>query len=391
MVIIGVSARHHNKLNPMKSQTQQLPGLHVYRALAVILMILAHAARTQTNMSSLHSNPASAGPFDWPFVAALIIEPIISALFLFIAGFSLVLSRRHAHETSLHWLQRVGRRMGTLYGISVLFALADQGVQWPGVLVSSGVLGIIAVGVFSAGAMLVSPRPWHLLTMATVLGTAATWWLDDSRLSVTGLNAGAGGMLPLVTLAWLGTLAGLIHQRWQMNGLGIALGVTLPLALLALLADAPWVTYPSSEILMYPGDRLQSVLFSLQDLLGLYDGTARQVLVKYWNHGWIFALRVLPVLLLGLMLSLSLIPVARNPVLVFLEWMGQQALNLYILHLVLLALLVVAGVNPVYGWQTLLVVMIIIALAPYMLQWVSFVPLRIGRPLSDARHAGKKR
>lgn len=369
----------------MKSQTQQLPGLHVYRALAVILMILAHAARTQTNMSSLHSNPTTAGPFDWPFVAALIIEPIISALFLFIAGFSLVLSRQHSREAPSQWLQRLGRRMGTLYGISVLFALADQGVQWPGVLVSSGVLGIIAVGVFSAGAMLVSLRPWQLLAAATVLGTGVTWLLDEGRLSVIGLNAGAGGMLPLVTLAWLGALTGLVYQRWQMNGLGVLCGVTLPLAVLALLADPPWVTHPTSDILLYPGDRLQSVLFSLQDVLGLYDGTARQALVKYWNHGWIFSLRVLPVLVLGLMLFLTVIPVARHPVLAFLEWMGKQALNLYILHLVLLALLVVAGVNPVYGWQTLLMVLTIVALAPFLLRWVSFVPLRIGRAVSGAQ------
>src|SRR5690606_10414709 len=98
----------------MKSQSRQLPGLHIYRAVAVILMILAHAARTQANMSALHANPALAGPFDWPFVGALIIEPIISALFLFIAGFSLVLSRQQSRENSTEWLKRLGRRMGTL-------------------------------------------------------------------------------------------------------------------------------------------------------------------------------------------------------------------------------------------------------------------------------------
>ena len=151
----------------MPLPSRQLPGLHVYRALAVVLMILAHAARTQTGMSALHANPSLAGPFDWPFVGALIIEPIISAMFLFIAGFSLVLSRQGSRETSGEWLKRLGRRMGTLYGISVLFALGDQGVQWPGILVSSGVLAIIAVGVFSAGLLLVSPRPW----------SAARWYV----------------------------------------------------------------------------------------------------------------------------------------------------------------------------------------------------------------------
>ena len=367
----------------MKSQSRQLPGLHIYRAVAVILMILAHAARTQSNMSALHANPSLAGPFDWPFVGALIIEPIISALFLFIAGFSLVLSRQQSGENSAQWLQRLGRRMGTLYVISVLFALGDQGVQWPGMLVSSGVLGIIAVGVFTAGCLLVSPRPWLLLGVATIAATTITWTLEHNRLSIIGLNAGAGGMLPLVSLAWLGALSGLVYQRWNVNGLGILFGMSLPVGLLALMAAAPWTTHPANEILLYPGDRLQSVIFSLQNLVGLYDGEVQHATVQYWNHGWIFSLRTLPILLLGLLVFLVAVTTARHPVLAFLVWMGKQALNLYILHLVLLAMLVVTGMHPVAGWQTLLMVIVIVALAPLLLRHMSFVPLRIGRTNTD--------
>src|SRR5688572_10544460 len=98
-------------------RTEQLPGLNIYRALAVILMILAHAARVQ------HPLPTGSltSPFDWPFAASLQIEPIISAMFLFIAGFSLVVSRQASGETPTQWLRRLGGRMLTLYAISVLF------------------------------------------------------------------------------------------------------------------------------------------------------------------------------------------------------------------------------------------------------------------------------
>ena len=122
----------------MKSKTPQLPGLNVYRALAIILMILAHAAREQSNMNALHARPSLAGIFDWPFVGSLIIEPIISAMFLFIAGFSLVLSRANSRESDRAWISRLGRRMVVLYGISVLFGLAEDGVQGPALRMQQG-------------------------------------------------------------------------------------------------------------------------------------------------------------------------------------------------------------------------------------------------------------
>src|SRR3990167_9899684 len=100
--------------------------------------------------------------------------------------------------------------MLTLYAISVLFFVGDRGAQWPDLLVSSGVLGIIAAGIFSSALGLVSPRPWPLLGALTLAGLGITWMLDSNRWSVTGLNAGAGGILPLLTLAWLGSLTGLV-------------------------------------------------------------------------------------------------------------------------------------------------------------------------------------
>ena len=361
----------------MPSKKQQLPGLNVYRALAVVLMILAHAARVQDNMALLHAHPAQAALLDWPFVGSLIIEPIISAMFLFIAGFSLVLSLEKSGEARVDWLTRLGRRMGTLYLISVVFALADQGFQWPGVLVSSGVLGIIAVGVFSAGLMLVVARPRALLLAATLAGIGITYVLDSGRISIIGLNAGAGGMLPLCVLAYLGALTGLIYQRWQLNGLGALLLGSMVAGLLAMLAHSPWITQPANTITVYPGDRVSAVLASLQDLLGLYDGPRHHQLVRYWNHGWIFPLRALPILVAGLLLFLTAIRQIRNPVLVFLDWMGRQALNLYILHLVLLAGVEVSGMTPQVGWQTLLLVAAIVAMSPFLLRHISFVPFAL--------------
>lgn len=357
--------------SPASAPKAQLPGLNIYRALAVVLMILAHAARVQHPLT-----PSS--PFDWPFLFSLRIEPIISALFLFIAGFSLVLSLEGSAETRQQWIKRLGGRMLTLYGISVLFFLADRGVQWPDLLVSSGVLGVIAVGVFSSALALVSPRPAPLLATLTITGLGITALVDSERWSITGLNAGAGGMLPLLTLAWLGTLTGLAYRRWPDQGLPALFGLSLVMGVVALVAPYPWITHPLTEIHVYPGDRIQQVLFSLQDLVGLYDGTYQRETVRFWNHGWIFPLRALPLLVLGLILFLGLVKQARNPALRFLDWMGRQALNLYILHLVLLAAVEIGPWQPTTGWQTLLLVAGIVAASPWILRYLSFVPFGIG-------------
>lgn len=357
----------------------QLPGLNVYRAIAVILMILAHAARVQTGLPSLQNRPELASVFDWPFIASLLIEPVISAMFLFIAGFSLVLSLQASRETPALWLRRLGGRMLTLYAISVLFFLADRGVQWPDLLVSSGVLGIIAVAVFSSGLCLVSPRPWLGLALFTLAGLVVTAVLELNRWSVTGLNAGAGGMLPLLVLGWLGSLTGLVYRRWPGNGLYALLGISLATGLLALAAPYPWISHPVTSLHFYPGDRLQSVLYSLQDILGLYDGQSQVQVTRYWNHGWIFALRALPLLVLMLILLLGLIRKVNSPALGFLDWMGRQALNIYILHLILLALITLGPWQPASGWQTLLMVLGIVALCPLLLRYLSFVPLRLGK------------
>ena len=64
--------------------------------------LLLFTARSVFSLSSaIPSYTGNLRPlFDWPLVGTLIIEPIISAMFLFIAGFSLVLSLRSSRESA---------------------------------------------------------------------------------------------------------------------------------------------------------------------------------------------------------------------------------------------------------------------------------------------------
>lgn len=359
----------------MENKSEYYPGLNIYRALAMLLMMMAHSARIQTDMGALYNQPSLAHFWDWPLLSTLLIEPIISAMFLFIAGFSLVLSQQKQKKNNSTWLWRLGNRMLTLYAISVIFYVADRGFQLPDLLISSGVLGVIALGLFTAGAALCTKRATPtLLAMAfATLGLALI--LEQSKSNVVGLNAGAGGMIPLISLAYLGSLCGLVWLRWRNNGLLIVLAVASILSIFALQEPAPWISYPTSKIAIYEGDRVTAVFNSILDLFGLYHGVKQEAEVRYWNHSWIFVVRCLPLLVLGMLISLNSLKTIKQPILIFANWMGTQALNFYVLHLLLLAAVEVLGAHTHHGWQTLFLVCAVLATSAWLLRYISIVPL----------------
>ncbi len=356
-----------------------LIGLNLFRALAILLMIVAHSARLQTNLPAISHQPSLAGLADQCILFVLQIEPIISAMFLFIAGFSLVLSHAQRVATETQWLRRQAGRALQLYGIAIVFHLADAGLQWPDTFVSPGILSVIAVAVVAGAACLSLRWQWQALVALTLAGWVMTAIFEHMRVAIPGINAGAGGMFPLVTLAWLGALTGLARARWPQHGLQIVLGGSLLPAMLALASDYPWTVLLPTTLHLYPGDHIGSLLASLQDMVGLYNGAVQVRTTQFWNHSSIFALRALPLLVLMLIVFLSAFRSARQPVVAFCHRMGSQALNLYVLHLVLLAPLELTGIKPTTGWQTLLVVAAIVAVSPWILRHVSIVPWRIGR------------
>lgn len=357
-----------------------LVGLNLFRAVAILLMIFAHSARLQTNLTAISLSSSQAGIVDQWILFVLKIEPMISAMFLFIAGFSLVLSHSQKKESAPQWLARQTKRAVQLYLIAIVFYLGDQGLQWPDTLVSPGILEVIAVALMVAALCLNSRYPMQSLFGLSIAGTVLTAILEQTRSSIPGLNAGAGGMFPLITLAWLGALTGLIRARWPRQGLQVMFGASLLTGLFALSNAYPWITQPTTTLEIYPGDRVQSVLYSMQDWIGMYAGEKQLRMTVYWNHSSIFPWRALPLLIALLWGFLTLFKPSTHPVIRYFHWMGGQALNLYILHLLLLAPLEVLGVKPASGWQTLLVVLGIIAMAPWILRYLSFVPWRVGRP-----------
>jgi len=258
-------------------------------------------------------------------------EPFIAAAFLFIAGYSLVLSQRGRARRD--FLPKILRRVALLYALSVVLFVPQYGTSFPDLVLSSGILSAIALAIAMVGLGLVTDRPVAALLSVALVVLAATAALDVSGATVSGLNAGPGGAFPLVAFAAVGALsARLIHAR----GLSALAWSCLGLCLLTLAvwdARLPWLTERNS---LYPAGSAASVLGAL--LRGGSPGAALPV--AFWNHSAAGALGLLAPLGVSLLLVLvaqRALPGLRlfAPVLL----LGRNALLAYVLHLALLGLL----------------------------------------------------
>jgi hypothetical protein len=265
-------------------------------------------------------------------------EPFIAASFLFIVGFSLALSRQK-YGPSRAWLRRLLTRAVVLYVLSVLLFIPHYGLQLPDLLVSSGILSVIALAIIVVGTTLTGARPAAILVLVASGAALATVALERSGLSVPGLNAGPGGTLPLIAFAAVGALAALLERRAGLRGVAIATAVSaVPLAAACLL-DGSWVT---SHVSLY---RDQGGTLALASLVDASSGSPTPV--HFWNHsawgllGLLFPLGVSLLSCLGLQQMLARWGAFRAVML-----LGRHALGAYVGHLVVLGALALTGFVP---------------------------------------------
>ena len=350
-------------------------GLNIFRAVSVIMMIIAHSIRIQSNFTFLLKHPDKQTFWDQCLLFFIQIEPIISAQFLFISGFSLTLSLskvlKSASATSKRqWLLSLPPKLILLYLVSVIFFIGDNGIQLPDLLVSSGILSIIAISMALTGCMLISPKPMITLTLAIIAVTLAAYMLEQSELSIIGLNAGAGGAIPLISMTFIGAIIGILYQRFHNNGLFIAAAVGCFIGLLSITSQSPWTVDVKSEFLLFYGDPVTAVLHSIQHALGIGDVQPSKVKAHFWNHSSIFLFRVsggLTLVLVIFMLAFKNRSNSSKVIHVF-NNVGKHALFVYIFHLVLLGVLEVTGIKPTTGWQTWLLVVLLVLLGATIIQ-----------------------
>ncbi|OUR87074.1 hypothetical protein A9Q81_26790 [Gammaproteobacteria bacterium 42_54_T18] len=349
-------------------------GLNIFRAVAVIMMIIAHSIRIQGNFTFLLKHPDKQTFWDQCLLFFIQVEPIISAQFLFISGFSLTLSLSKVLKTTpiskRRWLFSLSPKLILLYLVSVIFFIGDNGIQLPDLFVSSGILSIIAISMALTGSMLITPKPIITLTLAIAVVTMTAFVLEQSKTSIIGLNAGAGGAIPLISMTFIGAIIGILYQRFHNNGLFAAAAVGCFIGLLSITSQYPWTVDVKSEFLLFYGDPVTAVLHSIQHALGIGDLQPTNVKAHFWNHSSIFLFRtsggltfILVVFMLAFANSSNSSKVTR-----VLNNVGKYALFVYIFHLVLLGVLEVTGIKPTTGWQTWLLVVALVLLGATIIQ-----------------------
>jgi hypothetical protein len=307
-------------------RTRSEPGLDAYRGLVVVMMVVVHARRLQETATTGWLND-SLRLFMW-------LEPYIAASFLFIAGYSLVLSRARPRPG---WLSKLLRRAGALYLLSVALFVPQFGLEWPDLIFSSGILSAIAISIALVGTALTLTRPDAALATLAVGVLSVTFVLDRGDTALSGVNAGPGGAFPLVAFTAIGALLARARTRFGVRVLTTSMLTLVPVSLGIVLSGSPWLTERASY---YASHASQLALLDL-------GSDAPKTAMRFWNHSALGALGLLLPLVASLAASLrggALI--GRLAVLDPLVVLGRHALAAYVAHLGLLGVADLAGLDP---------------------------------------------
>jgi uncharacterized membrane protein len=303
--------------------------LDALRLIAVLLMIASHTTR-------LIAWDERRG---WSFFS-LLIEPLTASLFLILVGASLVHSARAYRARSDAkgeagwggWYRKQAIRAAALWAVSCLFYTLEDGFHLPDAVTMSGILATIAyTGLM--GMFLVTARrrvPILLAVTAALIGLQIG--LDAHGRTLFALNGGNSPLLPLFPFACLGALGALALE----GGGRAARAALVTVALLTL----GWLLHLHrfADIFSTPLGRYETAR-----TLVTYNGRIRvERLIPYYNLRPI----LIPMIASLVALAYAVLAVFR-PVLDkagrFLLPMGRRSLDVYILHLSLLAILVVSG------------------------------------------------
>jgi len=296
-------------------------ALDALRLLAVLLMIASHSTR----LIAWDERRA------WSRFS-LLIEPFTASLFLMLVGASLALSWRAARERGrAGWFRKQALRALGLWAISALFYALEEGLRWPDVATMSGILATIAYVSLLGMVLVASPRPAIALSAAAVIGMAAHVWFDRTGMRIFGLNAGNSPLLPLFPLACLGALGVLALERGRPARIGIA---ALAIVIFVTLS----LHYGFAAVFSAPLGRYETVRL----LEWMDHGRMLRMEIPYYNLRPVLVPMIASMAVL-LYASLSLARPALERGQRFFLAMGRRSLDVYILHLAILAVFVVTG------------------------------------------------
>lgn len=296
------------------------------RTLAVLLMIASHTTRLV----------AWDARREWSRLS-LLIEPLTASLFLMLVGASLAHSWRGARARGLErraWLRKQALRALALWAVSCLFYSLEDGFRFPDAVTMSGILATIAYAIVLCSLLVSRERPIPYLVFAFAGLMALDVWMDRNGVRIFILNAGNSPLLPLLTFAALGSLGALALEA--RRGGRVARAAMVACALLAL-GLVLW-KYSFQEVFSKPIGRYETAR-----IFAVGSGDAvREKRIPYYNlRPILFPVIVSLTVLLYAALALLRPWLERSAR--FLFPMGRHSLDVYVLHLFLLALLVLRG------------------------------------------------
>ncbi|MDB5106586.1 MAG: hypothetical protein JWP91_4275 [Fibrobacteres bacterium] len=320
-------------------------ALDALRLIAVLLMIASHTTR----MIAWDERRA------WSLFS-LLIEPLTASLFLILVGASLAHSWSASRSRGLgrgKWYRKQAVRAAALWAVSCLFYTLEEGFHLPDAVTMSGILATIAYTGLLGMFLVSAPRPIPLLLAVAAALTGLHWWLDARGLKIFILNGGNSPMLPLFLFACLGALGAIYLERRGGAALAAMAGAAV-LALALILSR-----HGFAEVFSKPLGRYETVR-----VLSWAKGEAHlEKTVPYYNLRPI----LVPMIASLVVLAYAALALARPFLDRTARWllpMGRRSLDVYILHLSLLAILVLrGGKRPLArSWQGDAAVLIVIAL-----------------------------
>lgn len=317
-------------------------ALDALRMIAVLLMIASHSSRLIVWEQRR----------DWSRFS-LLIEPLTASLFLILVGASLAHSWRAARAGGRGpWYRRQAMRAAALWAVSCVFYSLEDGFRLPDALTMSGILATIAytslLGMFLVSAS--RPAIGLAIVSSAMIGLHA--WLDVNGLQVFVLNAGNSPLLPLTLFAILGALG--VHalgSGWKVKASVLAAAAVSLAYILSL--------HGFTEVFSKPLGRYETIR-TLGPALGPGSGRTE---VPYYNLRPILVPMIVS-LIVFLYAGLALLRPWLDRAGPWLLAMGRRSLDVYILHLSLLAILVVTGgKRPVTAaWKGDAMILIVIAI-----------------------------
>lgn len=350
-----------SRSNEMKKNTGRNTAIDGLRTIAILLMIASHTSRL----------------VDWSERRewsrwVLLIEPLTASLFLMLVGASLVFSWQAFSYQALFekqnelteienasprkiargkWYQKQALRALMLWVISCVFYTVEEGFHLPDALLLSGILATISYTII-LGMILVSVRfSIPILFFACSLLFGYHLYLDHSNTLLFMITLGNSPLMPLFLFACLGALLAkiiLLNNRY-FNWI-VIVAACLVLA---------WIfhRHPFEAVFTKPLGRYEMT----RTLISGNHDIKIEKKIPYYNLRPILVPTIASIIIL-LYAVLTLIKYLLSKCSKYIFVIGKRSLEVYILHLSLLALLVLhGGMRPLHqAWQGDLTLVLVI-------------------------------